>query len=117
MSTKFQCFSCKYTIYDECTKRQDILKHLTFPRYTHTNEASPTCIVPIQGANTQVFLAAGADSNGDLSKQTALYFDVMKPAKTNAAVSFSCCSPLESPHKYNLAPSTWINHFSTTLGK
>jgi NAD(P)-dependent dehydrogenase (short-subunit alcohol dehydrogenase family) len=34
-------------------------------------------LTPEQGANTQVFLAAGADSDGDLAKGGALYFEDM----------------------------------------
>lgn len=45
-------------------------------------------VLPIpNGANTQVYLAAGADSGGDYTKQTSLYFDAMAPSKPNAAAS------------------------------
>ena len=45
-------------------------------------------VLPIdRGANTQVFLAAGGDTGGDLAKPTALYFDAMAPAKANEAAT------------------------------
>ena len=45
-------------------------------------------VLPIdRGANTQVYLAAAADAGGDLTKRGGLYFDVMAPAKANAAAT------------------------------
>ncbi len=45
-------------------------------------------ILPIdRGANTQVYLAAAADTGGNYAAKTALYFDAMKPAIANQAAT------------------------------
>merc|ERR1712048_434127 len=49
-----------------------------------------------QGANTQVFLAAAADSGGDLTKDGGNYFDEMKVA-----------TPMPFTNSQQLAKSLW----------
>jgi NAD(P)-dependent dehydrogenase (short-subunit alcohol dehydrogenase family) len=54
-------------------------------------------ILPVQkGANTQVFLAAAADTSGDLAKRTpGVYYDVMKPVSpTDASVDAAAARKL-----------------------
>jgi len=53
-------------------------------------------LTPEQGANTQVFLAAGADSDGDLTRSGALYFENMKVA-----------SPASFTNSEKLAKQLW----------
>jgi len=46
-------------------------------------------VIPVdKGANTQVFLAAGADTNGELARRTeGVYYDQMRPAKATVAAT------------------------------
>ena len=45
-------------------------------------------LLPIdRGANTQVYLAAAADTGGDLAAKGALYFDAMVPAQASNAAT------------------------------
>lgn len=53
-------------------------------------------LTPEQGANTQVFLAAGGDSDGDLTRSGALYFENMKVA-----------SPASFTNSRKLAEQLW----------
>jgi NAD(P)-dependent dehydrogenase (short-subunit alcohol dehydrogenase family) len=52
-------------------------------------------VLPVQsGANTQVFLAAAADSGGDRSRRGGLYFDQMRPPIPSSHASFGTCPRL-----------------------
>ena len=46
-------------------------------------------VLPIEkGANTQVYLCAGADVDGDLARRAdSVYYEKMRPAKASAAAT------------------------------
>lgn len=55
--------------------------------FLKTNVLDRVILTVDKGANTQVYLAAAADTGGDRTKVSGLFFDAMKPVKPTEAAS------------------------------